>query len=292
MNEIADGVSYLTDVFVNVYAIGERDDWVLIDTGVPKTATMIRDNIEKRFGIGARPSAIVLTHGHFDHAGSALELAKMWDVPIYAHTLELPYLTGISAYPPADPTVGGPSSILARLTPPLKLDLTPHIHPLEEWQSPLREQWEILETPGHAPGHISLFRESDRTLIAGDAFTTLAMNDWPSLLEGPEVYAAPNAFNCDFDAVKSSMEKLAALKPRILACGHGVPMAGHDIADATRMVAEAYVPPSGRYEFEAAQTDESGVVAVPPKPFDWRKAIILSGLAFWLWSKRGKKNRA
>ena len=292
MNEIADGVSYLTDVFVNVYAIGERDDWVLIDTGVPKTAAMIRDNVEKRFGIGARPSAIVLTHGHFDHAGSALRLAQMWDVPIYAHRLELPYLTGISAYPPADPTVGGPASILARLTPPLKLDLTPHIHPLEEWESPLREQWQILETPGHAPGHVSLFRESDRTLIAGDAFTTLAMNDWPSLLEGPEVFAPPNAFNCDFDAVKSSMQKLAYLKPRILACGHGVPMAGHDIAAATHMVAESYVPPSGRYEFEAAQTDESGVVAVPPKPFDWRKTLVLSGLVVWLLAKKRKNNRA
>ena len=59
------------------------------------------------FGHGNRPAAILLTHGHFDHVGALKTLAEEWDVPVYAHTLELPYLTGRSSYPPPDPSVGG-----------------------------------------------------------------------------------------------------------------------------------------------------------------------------------------
>ena len=61
-------------------------------------------------GAGAPPEAIVLTHGHFDHAGSALQLAEYWDVPIYAHRLEMPYLTGKADYPPPDPTIATSTS--------------------------------------------------------------------------------------------------------------------------------------------------------------------------------------
>jgi glyoxylase-like metal-dependent hydrolase (beta-lactamase superfamily II) len=43
----------------------------------------------------------VLTHGHFDHVGSVIELADYWNVPVYAHKLELPYLVGQMDYPPA-----------------------------------------------------------------------------------------------------------------------------------------------------------------------------------------------
>ena len=59
----------------------------------------------------------MLTHGHFDHVGSARQLADAWDVPLYAHPLEVPYLTGLSDYPPRDPTMGGAMAQISRFMP-------------------------------------------------------------------------------------------------------------------------------------------------------------------------------
>src|SRR5690606_36649674 len=80
---------------------------VLIDDGVYGAAGAIRKAAASRYGEKARPACIILTHGHFDHVGALRTLADDWDVPVYAHELELPYITGRSSYPPPDPTVGG-----------------------------------------------------------------------------------------------------------------------------------------------------------------------------------------
>src|SRR4051812_31792219 len=80
---------------VNVYFV--RDDglgWVLVDAGMPGYADRIGRVVRRVFGPRRRPTAIVLTHGHFDHVGSLRALADGWDVPVYAHPLERPYLTG------------------------------------------------------------------------------------------------------------------------------------------------------------------------------------------------------
>lgn len=291
MREIANGVTCVPMGIVNAYIVSDGERWILVDTGIPRQSEKLRVAAEDLFGAGAKPEFIVLTHGHFDHAGSALDLAQMWDVPIYAHNLEMPYLTGRDSYPPFDPTVGGPLAFFLRFYPRNKFDLTPHVHDLSELKTPILGEWEVIETPGHAPGHISLWRAGDKVLIAGDAWATMDVNTWTGALHGPDVY--PTAFTacCDFDAVKRSMQVLAALRPRVLACGHGVPMAGGDVADAIAMEAAEFVPPSGRYEFQAAQTDEYGVLTLPPKPFDWKGKLGYSLLALWALSKLRKARR-
>jgi glyoxylase-like metal-dependent hydrolase (beta-lactamase superfamily II) len=96
---------------VNAYLVGDPNAadraWVLVDTGLAYSARRILNAAYKRFGENAHPLAILLTHGHFDHVGAVKELAEYWDVPVYAHRQELPYLTGREDYPPPDPTVGG-----------------------------------------------------------------------------------------------------------------------------------------------------------------------------------------
>src|SRR4051812_5027060 len=94
------GVACMRCGIVNVIALGERSRWVLVDAALPGYARTIRSAAESRFGPGARPAAILLTHGHFDHVGSLDDLLRDWDVPVFAHRLEMPYLTGRSPYPP------------------------------------------------------------------------------------------------------------------------------------------------------------------------------------------------
>ena len=109
LQETAPNVVQVAHRIVNSYLVSDpvSGAWVVVDAGMPTSAKKIIRMAEARFGSGARPSAIILTHGHFDHVGSIHALLKKWDVPVYAHQLEMPYLTGRSDYPPPDPTVGG-----------------------------------------------------------------------------------------------------------------------------------------------------------------------------------------
>ena len=170
---IAPDLAYRRLAMVNVVFSGRPDDqWVLVDAGLRGTAGMIEGSGAARFGAGRPPAAIVLTHGHIDHVGALHSLAQQWDVPIYAHVLEHPYLNGQSAYPKPDTGVGGGMmSRLAALFPRGPLDVSDWLRPLPaDGSVPSMPGWCWIHTPGHAAGHVSLWREADRTLIAGDAF--------------------------------------------------------------------------------------------------------------------------
>ncbi|HEX8077081.1 MAG TPA: MBL fold metallo-hydrolase, partial [Chthoniobacterales bacterium] len=202
VTRIAPDVGWLPISFVNVYFLGRPGSpWVLVDAGLPGRANQIIEAAEARFGADAPPESIVLTHGHFDHAGSALALAEYWNVPIYSHRLETPYLTGKSDYPPPDPTVGGAIAFLSRFMLASARNLSARLRELQPNEVPGAAGWEWLATPGHSPGHISLFRPSDRVLIAGDAFATMNMDSWTGLITGRRSLSRAGApFNTDWGA--------------------------------------------------------------------------------------------
>ena len=134
---IAPDVGWLPVSFTNVYFLGRPGGrWILVDAGFPGRAREILAAAEARFGSGSAPEAIVLTHGHIDHAGNAAALAGAWDVPIYAHHLETPFLTGRSAYPPPDPTVGGAIAFLSRFLPVRPRDLGGRLRELHTHKVP------------------------------------------------------------------------------------------------------------------------------------------------------------
>ena len=123
--DIADGVWFLRTLMVNVYMVATPTSWVLIDTGLPGYASAIRDTAARCLGTTLPPAAIVLTHGHFDHVGSLEPLLAEWPVPVFAHRLEAPYLTGRSKYPPPDPLAGGGSMAwMSRLYPRGPIDIS------------------------------------------------------------------------------------------------------------------------------------------------------------------------
>jgi len=266
---------------------GAGNPWVLVDAGLPGYAGQIKKKAEQLFGPGAKPDAIVLTHGHADHVGSLKTLLENWDVPVYAHPLELPYLQGKSSYPPPDPAIGGGAmSYISWIFPIGPMDFGDKVKPLPaNGMIPELPDWHAIHTPGHAPGHISLFRDKDRTLLAGDAFVTTNQNSGIAVATQREEFHGPPAyFTCDWEAARKSVQKLNGLNPNAVGTGHGVSVHGLDLQLGLNRLAHNFddlsIPSEGRYVKQAAVTDENGVVDMPtPTSFHVARVIGISAVA-------------
>jgi glyoxylase-like metal-dependent hydrolase (beta-lactamase superfamily II) len=286
---VAAEVSYLLDKFVNVIFVGAPGapdrEWALVDAALPGSADKIKRAAAELFGPDSRPGAIILTHGHVDHVGAIHTLMRDWDVPVYAHEMELPYLTGRSAYPPPDPLVGGGAmSLLSALFPRGPFNLGAQVHALPaDGSVPAMRGWRWIPTPGHAPGHVSLVRDVDRTVIAGDAFVTTKQESLSAALtQRPELHGPPMYFTPDWDTARESVRHLADYAPTAAITGHGPPMRGSALQTALRQLASQFDtlarPAHGRYRDRPALTDTNGVVDLPPPQVSAR-TMVLTGLA-------------
>lgn len=313
VDAITSDVARLRIGFVNCFLVGQRRStydlttqstpWVLVDAAIAPGAARILEVAAERFGDDARPSAIVLTHGHFDHVGALEALLGIWDVPVYAHALELPFLTGRADYPPPDPTVGkrGVMARLSGLFPEGGIDIRDRVRALPSTGAvPGMPGWRWIHTPGHTPGHVSLFRASDRTLIAGDAITTTRQESlYAVATQKPELSGPPAYFTIDWDASHRSVSTLASLKPTTISTGHGPTMRGEEmprrLAELARDFDARVRPRRGRYVREAAITNEDGVVYVPPPARNGVPWGTVSGVAAaavagtWLVRRFGRK---
>lgn len=273
---VAPGVWGRKDVFVNFFTIQgiANDRWVLVDAGLKWSASKVKEMSGYLFGEGSIPDAIILTHGHFDHVGSVVKLAEEWDVPVYAHHLEIPYLTGQSDYPPPDPTVeGGLMATMAFLYPNSPINIWKHVKVLPaDGTIPVLPEWKYIHTPGHSPGHISLFRESDGVLIAGDAFVTTEQESLISVMfQTKKISGPPKYFTCNWADAQTSVNELIKLNPKTAATGHGKPMRGSELHEALKTLRENFdtkeIPAYGRYVPNPAITNANGVMYVPPKKY-------------------------
>lgn len=247
IHEVRPDVAYIRLAIVNAVFFGPASagdrGWVLVDAGIPATAGRIADLAESRFGEGARPAAIVLTHGHFDHVGALQELSEHWDAPVFAHEFERPYLDGTSKYPPPDPSVGG--GMMARMSalyPRGPVDVRKRLRPLPPDNSvPHMPGWRWIHTPGHTAGHVSLWRESDRTIIAGDAFiTTDQESAYAVATQKLELHGPPMYYTSDWELAERSVASLAALEPELAVTGHGRALAGPELRAALHTLAREF----------------------------------------------------
>lgn len=109
-----------------------------------------------------------------------------------------------------------------------------------------------IHTPGHAQGHVSLFREKDKTLIAGDAFVTVKQDElYKVLTQEQEINGPPRYLTPDWKSAKESVMRLEALKPAVAVTGHGLPMSGEKLTNGLTKLVENFediaVPDYGKY---------------------------------------------
>jgi glyoxylase-like metal-dependent hydrolase (beta-lactamase superfamily II) len=120
------------------------------------------------------------------------------------------------------------------------------------------------------PGHVCQFRPEDRVLLAGDALATVDAESFSGMLSRKQKMSRPAMpITSDWDAAKWSVKEMATLRARVLARGHGEPVAGPTVAEELATFAENFATPErGRYVGEPARFDELGVAWLPPAPLD------------------------
>jgi glyoxylase-like metal-dependent hydrolase (beta-lactamase superfamily II) len=203
MEQIADNVFKLAgrprDAF-NSYLVGD----VLVDARTRHAAKRILGELD-----GHPLGAHVLTHAHADHQGSSAAVCTARGVPLWCGTKDVAVAeSGKTTQASTDHWItrwqernwAGPGHRVERA--------------LNEGDTVAG--FEVLEVPGHAPGHIALWRERDRVLITGDVlFNRHPLTGRPHLGEPPAI------FTRDPEANRASIRRVAALRPRLACFGHG-----------------------------------------------------------------------
>ncbi len=188
---------------VNVYVIGD----VLIDSGTALDAKRILEQIR-----GRSISAHALTHDHIDHYGSSAKLVKELGVPMLVGELDAPAVR-IGKMAGSIPGLG------ERMLPAAKrCNVDTELKEGDDVAG-----FEVLFTPGHSPGHVSFWRESDRVLVCGDVM----WGNNPFLLRGDIREPFP-VVSVDPALNRKSARRLAALRPELVLFGHGPPLRDPD----------------------------------------------------------------
>lgn len=193
---------------VNCYFVEEENELTLIDAALPYSAKSIIKAAEK---IGKSITRIIITHAHNDHIGALDTLKELLPYSkVYFSSRDALLLEGNSSLLPNEkntPIRGGlPKNIKTK--PDVLLEEGDRVGSLE-----------VIATPGHTPGSISLFDTRNRSLIAGDALVTRGKLIVSGMLN--PLFPFPALATWDKETALKSAKKLSNLNPSLLAVGHG-----------------------------------------------------------------------
>lgn len=188
---------------INAYVVGD----VLIDAGIRSYKKRILKSLQ-----GHRIAAHALTHVHPDHQGASHEICQTLNIPLWCSVDE------VYAMESGDMSNQIPTHLITRFQNTFWTG-APHAVDKGLKEGDSVADFEVIETPGHSPGHLSFWRERDRTLIVGDVARNINFLTMQQELGNP-----PGMFTMDAARNRESMLKLAALNPKTLFFGHGKPI--------------------------------------------------------------------
>lgn len=193
---------------INVYVVGD----VLIDAATRQAEKRIMRQIS-----GKTINAHALTHVHPDHQGSSHAVCEQLGIPLWCGQGDVPAMETPGAIKNSK-APGWLNALQGRFW-------TGPAHPVARALSEGDEVagFTVLETPGHSPGHVSFWRESDRTLIVGDVLGNMNF-----ITAVPGLNTPPDMFTPDPARNHESARRLAELRPALACFGHGAPLRDPD----------------------------------------------------------------
>jgi glyoxylase-like metal-dependent hydrolase (beta-lactamase superfamily II) len=223
-------VHQLAHAHVNCYLVEEGESLTLVDTGLPATFPFIVAAIEELGHRTGDLEAVVLTHAHFDHVGSAMRLRRELGAPILVHPAdeyiarhpyryahERPRPIYPLRYPKAIPVLGAMTRAGALWVKGVDdVETYREGAPLDVPGRPV-----VVETPGHTFGHCALHLIAADAVITGDAIVTL---DPYTGARGPRIVAG--AATADSPLALASLRRLQATDASRVLPGHGAPYRG------------------------------------------------------------------
>ena len=214
--EIYPHVYIIKQLFVNLYLLVGEDDLMLIDTGLKGSRGRILGAIQEAKSTPANLKSIVITHADGDHFGGLAELQQDTHAAAYANPIEAEAIRVGKSSRTLSP--GGIQKVLFGLVMPLFKSQPGRIDAIlaEGQEFSVLGGLKVLATPGHTPGHISLFSASTGVLFAGDSIRVVDGKPCPS--------GAGNTWNVA--RAEESYQMQMALKPTLILAGHGSWKAG------------------------------------------------------------------
>lgn len=193
---------------INIYVIGD----VLIDAGTRFAKNRILRDLRQH-----KINAHAITHAHPDHQGASAAVCDALNIPLWCPVGDA------TSMATGDLRGTMPSNMITRLQ--MKVWAGPAYEVYRELQDgdEIGVGFVTVNTPGHSPGHVSFWRESDRTLVIGDAlFGGDPITQQVGLQEPPQMYTINPAQNRD------SLRRLTMYRPKTICFGHGPPLRDGD----------------------------------------------------------------
>ncbi len=215
---------------INPIILIDKNDVVLVDCGYPNLLTLLEGEMKLK---GIDPDSltkVLITHHDDDHMGTLYEIKEKYPhIKVVSSEIESEYISGkrkslrllqaeeiLKVMPEEQKQFGIDFCETLRKVKPVNVDITVKDGDNFDWAGGCQ----VISTPGHTPGHISLFLTETNSIVTGDA----------AVIENGELVIANPQFTLDLNIAENSLEKIISMNADNYYCYHG----GKVVRSATR----------------------------------------------------------